>query len=289
VSDSQISLGRPLSLPAPAVSVRRFGPALRRFLLTDAASWIVPVTILLLWQGLSQSGLLPPNVISAPSEVVDAAWRLTSSGELPANLAVSAKRAAIGFAIGGSLAFAFGLLNGVSRIGEKLTDTTLQMVRNIPHLALIPLVILWFGIDEECEASSSSRSACFSRSTSTPITASARRRPPACRDGPHLRHERTGSCSPASSCPAPCRRSSSACAIRARHHVADADRRRNDRSLLGLRLHGHAGARVHAARRGRAVDPDLRAARQARRQFCASARTPTLQWHPAFQTRARSI
>jgi len=53
-------------------------------------------------------------------------------GELPTNLAVSAKRAAIGFVIGGSLAFAFGLLNGVSKIGEKLTDTTFQMIRTSP-------------------------------------------------------------------------------------------------------------------------------------------------------------
>ena len=34
------------------------------------------------------------------------------------------------------------------RLSERLTDTTLQMIRNVPHLALIPLVILWFGIDE---------------------------------------------------------------------------------------------------------------------------------------------
>jgi sulfonate transport system permease protein len=38
--------------------------------------------------------------------------------------------------------------HGLSQLSAKLTDTTLQMVRNIPHLALIPLVILWFGIDE---------------------------------------------------------------------------------------------------------------------------------------------
>src|SRR3954462_8100573 len=40
------------------------------------------------------------------------------------------------------------MLNGLSSKAERATDTTLQMVRNIPHLALIPLVILWFGIDE---------------------------------------------------------------------------------------------------------------------------------------------
>ena len=57
----------------------------------------------------------------------------------------------IGLAIGGGIGFALGLLNGLSRLAEKLLDTTLQMLRNIPHLALIPLVILWFGIDEEAK------------------------------------------------------------------------------------------------------------------------------------------
>ena len=148
MSDSQIVLGQPLSLRTEAPSRRRFGPALKRFLTTDAASWIVPVALLLVWQAASQLGLLPSNVLSAPSEVLDAAWRLTLNGELLNNIAVSAKRAATGFVIGGSLAFGFGLLNGVSRIGEKLTDTTFQMVRNIPNLAMVPLVILWFGIED---------------------------------------------------------------------------------------------------------------------------------------------
>ena len=51
----------------------------------------------------------------------------------------------------GTIGFAFGLANGLSQLSSKLTDTTLQMVRNIPHLALIPLVILWFGIDESAK------------------------------------------------------------------------------------------------------------------------------------------
>ena len=41
--------------------------------------------------------------------------------------------------------------NGLSRLSFGLTDTTLQMVRNVPHLALIPLVIVWFGIEEEAK------------------------------------------------------------------------------------------------------------------------------------------
>src|SRR5699024_11544305 len=57
-------------------------------------------------------------------------------------------RSLAGFLIGGSIGFLRGLFNGVSRYSELLFDTSIQMLRNIPHLALIPLVILWFGNDE---------------------------------------------------------------------------------------------------------------------------------------------
>jgi sulfonate transport system permease protein len=148
MSESQITLGRPNVLATPSFSRQRLVAALRRLLVSDAASWIVPAVLLLVWQGASQFGVLPVNVLPAPTEVLNAVWRLSASGELWQNIAVSAKRAAIGFAIGGSLAFAFGLLNGASKIGEKLTDTTFQMIRNIPNLAMVPLVILWFGIED---------------------------------------------------------------------------------------------------------------------------------------------
>ena len=62
---------------------------------------------------------------------------------------ISTWRALLGFAIGGGLGFAPGMANGLSSLSETLLDSTLQMIRNIPHLSLIPLVILWFGIDEE--------------------------------------------------------------------------------------------------------------------------------------------
>jgi sulfonate transport system permease protein len=100
------------------------------------------------WQAGSQAGLIPANFLPAPSDILAAGYRLTLNGELPTNIAVSFKRAITGFLVGGSLAFAFGLANGLSKLSEKLVDSTLQMVRNIPNLALIPLVILWFGIDE---------------------------------------------------------------------------------------------------------------------------------------------
>ncbi|HKX95126.1 MAG TPA: ABC transporter permease subunit, partial [Methylibium sp.] len=60
----------------------------------------------------------------------------------------STARAFTGLAIGGGVGLLLGLVNGSFRSAETALDSTLQMVRNIPPLALIPLVILWFGIDE---------------------------------------------------------------------------------------------------------------------------------------------
>jgi sulfonate transport system permease protein len=115
------------------------------------AQWIVPLTILIVWQAASVIGLMPSRVMPAPTDVAVAGWKLLLSGELVQNIWVSFWRASVGFLIGGSIGFVFGLANGLSRLSNTLTDTTLQMVRNVPHLALIPLVILWFGIDESAK------------------------------------------------------------------------------------------------------------------------------------------
>jgi len=110
--------------------------------------WVVPVGIIVLWQVASSLGWLATRVLPAPLEVAQAAWTLTASGELWTHVRISAGRALAGLAVGGGLGLALGLLTGSLRWAETLLDSTIQMVRNIPALALIPLVILWFGIDE---------------------------------------------------------------------------------------------------------------------------------------------
>lgn len=128
--------------------IRLTAPAALRPWLGRLIPWLLPFALLLCWQAGSKFGLIPPNVLPAPSDVLAAGWRLTLNGQLAENIAVSFKRALSGFLLGGTLAFALGLFNGLSKTSERLTDTTVQMIRNIPNLALIPLVILWFGIEE---------------------------------------------------------------------------------------------------------------------------------------------
>lgn len=124
------------------------------FLLKDARTqafipWVFPVFILIIWQLLSTREIIPTRVLPAPLAVVSAAIHLAQTGELFVNIGVSAGRAISGFIIGGSIGFLLGLLNGISPIAEKLFDTSIQMLRTVPNLALLPLVILWFGIGDE--------------------------------------------------------------------------------------------------------------------------------------------
>jgi len=113
--------------------------------------WIVPILLILVWQSAGQTGMLRAQILPMPTAVATAAWTLARTGELWSHIEISAWRALNGFAIGGGIGFALGMANGLSRLSEAVLDSTLQMVRNIPHLALIPLVILWFGIDEQAK------------------------------------------------------------------------------------------------------------------------------------------
>ena len=118
---------------------------------TAILPWLLPLAILTAWEITARLGWLSSRVLPEPWAVLKAAWALSVSGELLTHVKVSASRAAAGFAIGGGLGLSLGLFTGSFRWAETALDTTLQMIRNIPPLALIPLVILWFGIDESAK------------------------------------------------------------------------------------------------------------------------------------------
>lgn len=131
--------GRPDVRPAG----KRLGPGRRRQL-----AWVGPSALLLLWTVSSATGLLDPRILSEPWTVVATAGELIADGRLQENLAISAQRAGLGLFFGILVGAVLALLSGLSRVGEALIDGPVQIKRAIPGLALIPLLILWFGIDE---------------------------------------------------------------------------------------------------------------------------------------------
>jgi sulfonate transport system permease protein len=111
-------------------------------------SWLAPVALVVTWEILAQRGWLSPQVLPAPSKVIRTAFKLVTAGSLLNDLGISLLRAGAGFAIGGATGFALGTLVGFSRIAEAAIDRSVQMIRAIPFLAVLPLVIVWLGVGE---------------------------------------------------------------------------------------------------------------------------------------------
>ncbi len=107
-----------------------------------------PLLLVALWQAGSSSGLIPARTIAAPSAIALALEDLLVSGQLVHHLAVSLRRVATGLAIAIAIGTTLALVAGLSRRGEDAVDATMQMLRTLPFLALVPLFILWFGIGE---------------------------------------------------------------------------------------------------------------------------------------------
>ncbi len=142
--DTMMSLTTPVDLFVPAArrprTVRHVPPAVRRLAST--------VLLIAIWQAGYAMGLISPRVLAPPSAIVQAAWTIILDGTLPHNLMISLGRVVVGLAIALGLGVPLALLSGLSRAGEDAVDAPLQMARTLPHLALVPLFILWFGIGE---------------------------------------------------------------------------------------------------------------------------------------------
>lgn len=111
-------------------------------------SWAAPLVLLVAWEVSVRAGLISHSLLPAPLEVVQAAVSLLKQGSLLTHLAASALRAAVGLVVGSGIGLVLGLITGLSRRAQLLFDTPMQMLRAVPVLALVPLVIVWFGLGE---------------------------------------------------------------------------------------------------------------------------------------------
>ncbi|MEU5909551.1 ABC transporter permease subunit [Micromonospora sp. NPDC047527] len=137
----------PAEVAAAPVTARRQRPARRWRRLVS------PVVLVAGWELAARVGVLAPEKLPAPSDVLAAGWRLSRDGTLAVHLVDSLTRAGAGLLIGGVLALALGTVAGLLRLGDDLVDPPVQMARMLPHLGLVPLLIIWVGIGEPLKIS----------------------------------------------------------------------------------------------------------------------------------------
>lgn len=112
------------------------------------ARWISPVLLLVIWQVVSGTGIVPAQKLPPLNTVWQAAVEVARNGQLGDGLVVSLRRMIIGFVIGALIGAVLGVLAGLLRPADTAIDPVVQMIRNVPLFGVIPLLILWFGIGE---------------------------------------------------------------------------------------------------------------------------------------------
>jgi sulfonate transport system permease protein len=108
----------------------------------------VPVLLLATWWFLTSAEKVSPTVLASPGAVARALLELYQTGELRQFLVASFARVGAGVGVGVSVGLVLDISSGLSALGEDIVDPTMQMLRAVPFLALAPLLISWFGIDE---------------------------------------------------------------------------------------------------------------------------------------------
>ncbi|MFJ9037331.1 ABC transporter permease [Streptomyces sp. NPDC102406] len=107
-----------------------------------------PLLLLAVWAAGSAAGLIDARSLPAPWTIAATAGDLVADGRLQSHFATSAQRALLGLVFGTAAGLLLALVAGLSRLGEGIVDGPVQIKRAIPSLALIPLLVLWFGIGE---------------------------------------------------------------------------------------------------------------------------------------------
>ncbi|WP_293779003.1 ABC transporter permease [uncultured Oxalicibacterium sp.] len=108
---------------------------------------VLPVSLFAFAELAAHIGWVEARLLPPPSEIIQTLAALLDQGLL-GHITASTTRVVSGYVIGALLAIAFGLLVGLNRQVEAFFDPTFQALRAIPSLAWVPLLLLWFGIDE---------------------------------------------------------------------------------------------------------------------------------------------
>ena len=109
-------------------------------------------TFLVVWQAIGSNNLIRSDLISYPSQVLATAVSMAATDELGHHALVSLQELVLGFAPAVALGMLLGLLMGQSRRLRYLLEPAIMAAYATPRIALIPVLVLWFGIGMESKA-----------------------------------------------------------------------------------------------------------------------------------------
>ncbi len=106
------------------------------------------ILFLIAWEGIARSGLTLISLFPPPTRVLAALIEMARSGELVRDVRASVWRAVLGFVLGSTVGIATGIVTGRIASVSNYLSPIIQLFRPLPPVAIIPLVIVWFGIGE---------------------------------------------------------------------------------------------------------------------------------------------
>jgi NitT/TauT family transport system permease protein len=137
---------------AAAAPKRRDSLALRAPISQRSAFFlglIAPTVVLGAWCATTYGGLVPPDFLPSPTEVLRGTLQLFLEYDLWGAILVSTRRISIAFALAAALALPLGVLMGSFETVNRIFEPIVAPLRYMPISAFIPLLILWFGIYEK--------------------------------------------------------------------------------------------------------------------------------------------
>ena len=117
-----------------------------------ALTILSPLAVLVVWQIASDAGLIDQRYVPSPVAIAEAGWALAASGELGKHIWASLRRLAVGFVLGAVPGILIGIVMGLNRWVRAVLDPIIAALYPIPKVAILPLLMLVFGLGDASKA-----------------------------------------------------------------------------------------------------------------------------------------
>ena len=105
--------------------------------------------LLAIWELVAQAGWVNPLVVPPFSKILNSFFSLLGSGQIPLQILASLKRAAVGYLLAVAVFVPLGILMGLYDPFHRAMEVVVEMLRPIPPPVIIPVAMLFFGLEDE--------------------------------------------------------------------------------------------------------------------------------------------